>query len=114
MLLHVVAPDHGDDREPLRDYDTLMHELAVFDEHLSTGPMVVVLGKLDLPEAQGVSIDPDQVRDAVRNLVRNAVQHTPTGGTVGRTRSALRRARDHVAENERRHPRRNARRAHCA
>ncbi len=38
--------------------------------------------ELDLPEAQSVSIDPDQVRDAVRNLVRNAVEAMPEGGTL--------------------------------
>lgn len=52
VLLHVIAPDPGDDREPLHDYDVLMHELTAFDADLATRPMVVALGKMDLPEAR--------------------------------------------------------------
>jgi PAS domain S-box-containing protein len=51
---------------------------AVLAETVPDGVMV----ELDLPEAQRVSIDADQVRDAVRNLVRNAVEAMPEGGTL--------------------------------
>jgi GTP-binding protein len=49
VLIHMVdatAPD------PLADYSQITSELALYDERLSTKPQLVVLSKLDLPEAQ--------------------------------------------------------------
>lgn len=53
-LLHLVAPPTDDSREegrdPLRDYDALMHELASFAPDLAKRPMIVAMSKGDLPE----------------------------------------------------------------
>jgi GTP-binding protein len=52
VLLHVLSPDPDPDRDPIRDFDKLMVELARFDAELAARPMVVVLGKADLPESR--------------------------------------------------------------
>ena len=40
----------ADGRTPLRDYDAINRELALFDPELAARPQIVVLNKLDLPE----------------------------------------------------------------
>ncbi len=52
VLLHVLAPDPDPERELVADFDKLMVELEGFDPELATRPMLVVLGKCDLPEAE--------------------------------------------------------------
>ncbi len=52
VLLHVLAPDPDPERDPVEDFDKLMVELAGFDPELAERPMLVVLGKCDLPEAR--------------------------------------------------------------
>ena len=53
VLVHLL--DMGtetEDRDPLRDFDTLNQELHKYSEELSSKPQVVALNKLDLPHAQ--------------------------------------------------------------
>jgi len=52
VLLHVLADDPGEDREPLHDFDVLMRELARFDPDLASRPMIVVYAKSDLHETE--------------------------------------------------------------
>jgi GTP-binding protein len=52
VLLHVIAPDPDPERDPVKDFDKLMIELTGFDPELAKRPMLVVLGKSDLPEAE--------------------------------------------------------------
>jgi GTP-binding protein len=52
VLLHIVTADPDPDREPLKDFDVLMRELATFDPELAKRPMIVGLSKLDLPEVR--------------------------------------------------------------
>lgn len=52
VLLHVVAADPGDGRSLLHDYEVLLRELATFDAELAKRPMIVVVGKMDLPESR--------------------------------------------------------------
>ena len=49
LLIHLLdgaAPD------PLADYETINEELARFSGHLASKPQIVVLNKMDLPDAQ--------------------------------------------------------------
>ena len=49
LLIHLLdgaAPD------PLADYETINRELAQFSERLASKPQIVVLNKMDLPDAQ--------------------------------------------------------------
>jgi GTP-binding protein len=55
VLIHLldptaVAPEGEEGRTPLRDYDAINRELALFDPALAARPQIVVLNKLDLPE----------------------------------------------------------------
>jgi len=62
VLLHILAPDPEPSRHPLTDFAALQEELGRFDAELAQRPMVVVLGKMDLPDAQAVL---DETREAL-------------------------------------------------
>ena len=49
ILIHVVG---GDSPDPLGDFEVINQELSLFNETLLDKPQLVVLNKLDLPEAQ--------------------------------------------------------------
>ncbi len=51
VLLHVVAPDPDPNRNLVSDFEKLMVELERFEPELAKRPMIVVLGKYDLPDA---------------------------------------------------------------
>jgi GTP-binding protein len=51
-LLHLITLDHGDGRDPMKDYTALRKELAKFDEDLASRPEVVALSKSDIPEVR--------------------------------------------------------------
>src|SRR5580698_1090070 len=51
-LLHLLAADLGDGRDPLADFDTINAELRAFDPALAERPQVVAVGKADLPDAR--------------------------------------------------------------
>src|SRR6266446_7985342 len=51
LLIHLLdgaAPD----RDPWQDFQAINQELREYDEHLATLPQIIVLNKMDLPEAQ--------------------------------------------------------------
>jgi GTPase len=53
VLIHLLdMGTESEEREPLRDFDTLNAELSKYSEELSHKPQVVALNKLDLPHAQ--------------------------------------------------------------
>ena len=49
LLVHLL---NGANDDPLADYNQINQELALFDEDLAERPQIVVLNKMDLPEAQ--------------------------------------------------------------
>jgi GTP-binding protein len=49
LLIHLLD---GAASDPLNDYETINQELAQFSEQLAARPQVVVLNKMDLPDAQ--------------------------------------------------------------
>jgi len=63
VLLHVLAPDPDPERDPARDFDKLMVELRRFEPELAERPMLVVMGKSDLPDAE-------EALEAVREEMR--------------------------------------------
>ena len=52
ILLHLIDVSAIDPDDPLREYHTINHELAMYDEKLVQKPQIVVLNKLDLPGTQ--------------------------------------------------------------
>lgn len=66
VLLHMLAPDYGEGREPLADLDALERELSQYGTQFDGRPRVVALNKLDLlktPEGREVVA---QTRAALR------------------------------------------------
>jgi GTP-binding protein len=55
VLVHLVDATAGPDRAPLRDYDAINRELALFDPRLAERPQLVVLNKVDLPDVSRVA-----------------------------------------------------------
>ena len=49
LLIHLLD---GAGTDPLADYETINRELAQFSERLAAKPQIVVLNKMDLPDAQ--------------------------------------------------------------
>jgi GTP-binding protein len=55
VLVHLLdATAAGPDRAPLKDFDAINRELALFDPALATRPQIVVLNKKDLPDVESV------------------------------------------------------------
>lgn len=52
VLLHILTVDPSPEREPVRDFEALMHELESFDPELAQRPMIVGISKIDLPETR--------------------------------------------------------------
>ena len=51
-LLHLVTLDFDEERDPVKDYDALMNELASFDPELAKRPQIVAMTKADIPEVR--------------------------------------------------------------
>jgi GTPase len=54
VLVHLLDATAGPDRSPLRDFDAINRELALFDPELAKRPQLVVLNKMDLPDVEKV------------------------------------------------------------
>lgn len=52
LLLHILDISLMPERDPLRDYEALNRELALFDEQLSEKPQIVAVNKIDLPHVR--------------------------------------------------------------
>ncbi|HVZ71734.1 MAG TPA: GTPase ObgE [Polyangia bacterium] len=52
VLVHLLDATAVSPRTPLRDFDTINRELALFDPELAKRPQLVVLNKIDLPEVE--------------------------------------------------------------
>ncbi len=62
VLVHLLD---GASSDPIADFHQINTELSLFDDALSTKPQIVVLNKLDLPEAQAIW---PRVRDELSRL----------------------------------------------
>ncbi len=52
ILLHLVDISWMPERDPLAEYESINHELALFSEELSTKEQIVVITKIDLPQTK--------------------------------------------------------------
>ena len=55
ILVHLIDVSSIDPDDPLKEYHTINQELVMYDEKLVQKPQIVVLNKLDLPEAQNAA-----------------------------------------------------------
>ena len=53
FLVHLIDASAIDETDPLSAYRTINTELAQYGKHLAEKPQVIVLNKMDLPEAAG-------------------------------------------------------------
>lgn len=54
LLLHVIDISGSEGRDPIKDFETINHELEVFSEELSKRPMIVVANKCDLTDEETI------------------------------------------------------------
>jgi GTPase len=54
VLVHLLDATAGPGRAPLKDFDAINRELALFDPELAKRPQLVVLNKMDLPDVAKV------------------------------------------------------------
>ena len=54
VLLHLLAPDPEEGREPLADLDALEAELSAYGSMFEGRPRVVALNKIDTPEGEAM------------------------------------------------------------
>lgn len=53
LLAHIVDGSGGlEGRDPLADFDTIKHEVESYSEELASKPRIVVINKIDIPEAR--------------------------------------------------------------
>ncbi len=53
ILVHLIDALSIDINDPLKDYHTINRELAMYSKELAKKPQIVVLNKLDIPDADG-------------------------------------------------------------
>ena len=98
VLLHVLAPDPEEGREPLADLEALEAELSAYGEMFEGRPRVVALNKIDTPEGEAL------LQDTKRALRRRNIPLFPicaqTGEGVERLLEALWRRLEMVAQLE--------------
>lgn len=53
VLIHLIdCSELGDDRDPVKDFETLNRELKLYSKELSKKPQVIAATKMDLPETR--------------------------------------------------------------
>jgi GTPase len=52
LLIHLIDAAKLDERDPLADWKTINREIELFDPALGKKPQIVVVNKIDLPEAK--------------------------------------------------------------
>ncbi len=83
VLLHLLAPDPGEERSPLADLDALEAELRAYGSMFDGRPRVVALNKIDTPEGQAL------VNKLRRRLRARRIPVFPISAVTGEGVSAL-------------------------
>ncbi len=82
VIVHLL---NGANDDPIADYNQINQELALYDERLAERPQIVVLNKMDLPEAQArwpeieaelrrYGVEPLAISAATQNNTRSLIQ----------------------------------------
>ena len=81
LIAHLVDTSDASDRDPIRDFEIIMHELAAFSPELAEKPMIVVATKLDATTDRAHL---DELREfaAKRGLEFHAVSSATGDGIV--------------------------------
>jgi GTP-binding protein len=73
LLVHLIDAGTIDSRQPLRDYHAINAELRSYKPELAAKPQIVVLNKLDLPEAKQKAADFQQALPEIEIVCISAV-----------------------------------------
>jgi GTPase len=83
VLVHLVEPDPVDGTDPIRNYETIRDELALYDPELARRPEIIVVSKSELPGAaelaeklSAISTHPVLIASAVTGEGLNRVVQT--------------------------------------
>jgi GTP-binding protein len=105
VIVHLLAFDFAEKRDPTADYKAIRRELETFDKDLGEKPEVIVLNKIELPESQALLTkvkrmakgrDVFAISAVTGEGVKELVQHLSRvlmGDSVGREAKPRRRAR---------------------
>jgi len=86
LLAHLVDVSEASGRDPVRDFETVMAELASFSEDLAKKPMIVVATKMDAAQ------DPARVEALRRLAVERGLPFFEISSVTGQGLDALRYA----------------------
>ncbi|MGA7914121.1 MAG: GTPase ObgE, partial [Candidatus Acidiferrales bacterium] len=81
LIAHLVDTSDANDRDPIRDFEIIMHELASFSPELAEKPMIVVATKLDATTDRA-HLDELRAFAAERGLEFHAVSSATGEGIV--------------------------------
>jgi GTP-binding protein len=81
LIAHLVDTSDANDRDPIRDFEIIMHELAAFSPELAEKPMIVVATKLDATTDRA-HLDELRAFAAKRGLEFHAVSSATGDGIV--------------------------------
>jgi len=86
LLVHLVDVSEGSGREPVEDFETVMHELASFSEDLAKKPMLVVASKIDAAQ------DPARVESLKHLAEERGLPYFEISSVTGKGLEALKHA----------------------
>jgi GTP-binding protein len=86
LIAHLVDTSDANDRDPIRDFGIIEHELASFSPALTEKPMIVVATKLDATTNRG-HLDELRAFAKKRGLEFHAVSSASGEGIVGLVRA---------------------------
>ena len=99
LLLHILD-GASIERDPWQDFQAINQELREYDEHLATRPQIVVLNKMDLPEAQErwPALKAKAIAAGYPVFAISAVTHQGTGELMEYTAKRLQEIQQEEAE----------------
>jgi len=86
LLVHLVDVSEASGREPVEDFETVMHELESFSEDLAKKPMLVVASKIDAAQ------DPSRVESLKRLAEERGLPYFEISSVTGKGLEALKHA----------------------
>jgi len=86
LLAHLVDVSEATGRDPVHDFDVIMHELANFSEDLAAKPMILVATKLDAAQ------DPERIASLRRLAADRGVAFYEISSVTGQGLAELKRA----------------------
>ncbi|MCC7175472.1 MAG: GTPase ObgE [Bryobacterales bacterium] len=77
LLVHLVDVSESSGRDPVRDFDVVLAELAEFSEALASKPMIVVASKMDAAQ------DPSRVESLRKTAAARGLAFHPVSSVTG-------------------------------